>query len=62
MDDPEGVLEGSGKQLRHIKIKSQAELGSPVIRDYLQRAAPDGAVRSRTLKTKIYPSRRTPEA
>src|SRR5215468_5769974 len=23
MDDPEAVLEGSGKQLRHIKIKSQ---------------------------------------
>jgi hypothetical protein len=62
MDDPDGVLEGSGKQLRHIKIKSQADLGSPVIRDYLHRAAPDGAVRSRTVETKIYPSRRTPEA
>ena len=24
MDDPEGVLEGSGKQLRHIKIMSMA--------------------------------------
>jgi hypothetical protein len=61
MDDPEGMLEGSGKQLRHIGIKSQADLGSPVIRDYIRRAAPDGAVRSKTLKTKIYPSRRTPE-
>jgi len=60
MDDPEGVLEGSGKQFRHIKIKSQADLGTPVIRDYLRRAAPDGSVRSKTLKTKIYPSRRTP--
>jgi hypothetical protein len=61
MDDPEGVFEGSGKQMRHIKIKSQADLGSPVIRDYLRRAAPDGSVRSATLRTKIYPSRRTPE-
>jgi len=61
MDDPEGVLEGSGKQLRHIKIRSQADLGTPVIRHYLHRAAPDGAVRSKTLKTKIYPSRRTPK-
>src|SRR5687767_1545298 len=61
MDDPDGVLEGAGKQLRHIKIKSQAELGTPVIRDYLRRAAPDGSVRSKVLKTKIYPSRRTPE-
>ena len=62
MDDPEGVLEGGGKQLRHIKIKSQADLGTPVIRDYLRRATPVGSVRSNTLKTKIYPSRRTPEA
>jgi hypothetical protein len=61
MDDPEGVLEGSGKQLRHIKIRSQADLGTPVVRDYLRRAAPDGSVRSKTLETKIYPSRRTPE-
>ena len=62
MDDPEGVLEGGGKQLRHIKIKSQADLGTPVIRDYLRRATPVGSVRSNTLKTKIHPSRRTPEA
>jgi hypothetical protein len=62
MDDPEGVLEGSGKQLRHIKIKSPTDLGTPLIRDYLRRAAPEGAVRSKTLKTKIYPSRRTPAA
>jgi hypothetical protein len=61
MEDPEGVLEGVGKQMRHIQIKSPADLGSPVIRDYLLRAIPEGAVRSKTLKTKIYPSRRTPE-
>jgi hypothetical protein len=60
MDDPEGVLECGGKQLRHIKIKSRADLGTPLIRDYLGRAVPEGAVRSRTLKTKVYPSRRTP--
>jgi len=60
MDDPEGILEGSGKRLRHIKIKSQADLGTPVIHDYLRRAAPEGSVRSKTLKTKIYPTRRTP--
>jgi hypothetical protein len=61
MDDPEGVLKGSGKQLRHMKIRSQADLGTPIIRDYLRRAAPEGSVRSKTLRTKIYPSRRTPE-
>ena len=62
MDDPAGVLEGSGKQLRHIKITSEADLGTPILRDYLQRAAPEGSRRSKTLKTKIYPSKRTDPA
>lgn len=62
MDDPDGVLKGDGKQMRHIQIKSRADLGTPVVRDYLLRAIPEGAVRSKTVKTKIYPSRRTPGA
>lgn len=61
MVDPDGMLEGSGKQLRHIRIRSIADLGTPIIGDYLRRAAPEGAVRSKTVKTKIYPSRRTPD-
>jgi len=60
MADPQGILEGSGKQMRHIKIHSQEALGTPVIRDYLRRAAPEGSLPSKTLRTKIYPSRRTP--
>ena len=60
MADPAGVLEGKGKQMRHITIKSPADLGTPVISDYLRRAAPPGAVPSKTLATKIYPSKRTP--
>jgi hypothetical protein len=32
-----------------------------VIRDSPRRAAPEGSVRSKTLKTKVYPSRRTLE-
>jgi len=62
MDDPERVLEGSGKRLRHIKIRSQADLGAPFIRDYLQRAVPEGSTPSKTVRTKICPSRRTAEA
>jgi hypothetical protein len=60
MQDPQGILEGEGKQMRHIKILTGEELGTPVIRDYLLRAVPDGAARSKKLQTKIYPSRRTP--
>lgn len=59
LDDPEGILEGSGKQMRYIKIKSKTDLGNPVLRDYLLRAAPESAARSKVVKTKIYPSRRT---
>jgi hypothetical protein len=58
MDDPEGVLEGDGKQMRHIRITSRADLGNPIVRDYLCRAAPDDSARSRTLTTKVYLSRR----
>lgn len=60
MENPEGVLQGSGKQMRHIKIKSQADLGTPIVRDYLRQAIPAEGVSSKLLKTKIYPSRRTP--
>lgn len=60
MDDPDGLLKGDGKQMRHIQIKAPADLGTPVVRDYLRRAVPEGAVRAKTVKTKIYPSRRTP--
>ncbi len=60
LDDPEGVLLGDGKQMRHVQIKSSADLGNPVIRDLLLRAVPEGAARSKTLATKIHPSKRHP--
>ena len=37
--DPQGILEGDGKQMRHIKIKSMEDLMNPAIRAYLQEAA-----------------------
>lgn len=36
--DPEGILEGSGNQIRHISIKTAADLLRPEIRSYLRRA------------------------
>jgi hypothetical protein len=38
MADPENIFEGTGKQIRHIKIRSQEDLARPEIRSYLQRA------------------------
>jgi hypothetical protein len=37
--DPQGILEGTGKQMRHIKIRSMEDLLHPAIRAYLQEAS-----------------------
>jgi len=36
--DPQGILLGAGKQMRHIKISNMSELYRPAIRTYLQEA------------------------
>jgi hypothetical protein len=36
LPDPAGLLEGTGKNLRHIKVKSTEDLGQPALRDLLQ--------------------------
>ena len=36
--DPSGILEGTGKQIRHIKIRSQSDLERPELRGYVRRA------------------------
>lgn len=40
LPDPNGLLEGSGKMLRHVKLRSQAELDerTPALRALLQAA------------------------
>jgi hypothetical protein len=38
LPDPEGLLEGSGKLMRHIKIKSKDDLQNPAVRAILQKA------------------------
>lgn len=38
LDDPKGILEGSGKHIRHITIKTTADLARPEIRAYVRRA------------------------
>jgi hypothetical protein len=38
LPDPSGILEGSGKQIRHIKVRTQSDLERPEIRAYIRRA------------------------
>jgi hypothetical protein len=48
LPDPNGVLEGEGKTMRHIKFKSLRDVERPFVRRYLQAAieqvAPVGAI------------------
>ena len=38
LGDPHRILEGTGKQMRHIKIRNMSDLERPAIRAYLQKA------------------------
>ena len=39
LDDPDGLLEGPGKLLRHIKIRSEADIARPALRALLEEAS-----------------------
>ena len=39
LDDPENLMEGTGKALRHIKISEMAELENPAVRDLVTAAS-----------------------
>src|ERR1700682_2881436 len=43
MPDPNRVLEGDGKTMRHIKFKSRRDLDRPFVRRYIQAAMEDAA-------------------
>ena len=67
--DPEGLLKGSGKAIRHITIKSVADLARPEIRTYLRRAREQAAAESSastrmkevvSVVKAIYPKKRRP--
>ena len=38
LDDPKGILQGNGNQIRHIKIKSVEDIKRPELRAYIRRA------------------------
>jgi hypothetical protein len=35
LDDPQGLLEGTGKKLRHVKVRDTAEVHRPALRDLI---------------------------
>jgi hypothetical protein len=38
LDDPKGILEGQGNRIRHIKMKTPADIARSEIRSYIRRA------------------------
>ncbi len=42
LSDPDGLLEGTGKKLRHVNIRSAAELKSPKLIRLMRRAVAHG--------------------
>jgi len=44
LDDPKGLLEGTGKSLRHIKIRSKDELNNKEVQDLIKAAVKERQV------------------
>ena len=52
LDDPKGILQGSGNRIRHISIKSESDLARPEIRAYIRRAKKKARSEARKLGEK----------
>ena len=51
LDDPAGVLQGSGKGMRHITVKKLSDLDRPEIREYLRQAGKHAGLKRRRHRT-----------
>jgi hypothetical protein len=70
LDDPQGMLQGSGRWIRHIRIADPLDLEKPMVRGFVRAAAgraerPDPQVGKRANTTRsvvraVYPKRRRP--
>ena len=49
LDDPKGILQGNGNQIRHITIKSVEDIKRPGLRAYIRRARKKAFADSRKL-------------
>jgi len=53
LDDPKGILQGNGNQIRHISIKTIADLKRPEIRAYIRRAKKKALADAKKLGEKL---------
>ena len=52
LSDPEGLLEGTGKKLRHVNLHDAAELKRPALRRLMKRAVAHGKKEGKSEKSK----------
>ena len=58
LDDPKGILQGAGNRIRHITIKTPADLKRPEVRSYIRRARKKAIVEARKIGE---PARQKPD-
>ena len=51
LDDPAGVLQGTGKAMRHITVKKLSDLDRPEIRPYLRQARKNAGLKRQRHRT-----------
>lgn len=55
LDDPKGILEGTGNRIRHIKIRKPEDLERPELRAYIRRARKKALTEARKLGERPVP-------
>ena len=67
LDDPEGLLQGSGRWIRHVRMRMPADIGRPEVRAFVRAAVarakrPEGAMEQagKSVVRAVYPKRRRP--
>ena len=69
LEDPEGLLQGSGRWVRHIRIAEPADLAKPAIRRFVRAAIArakrpasreSGGVKGKSVVRAIYAKKRRP--
>ena len=65
LPDPRGILQGAGRQVRHIRIAGIADLERPHVRKFVKAAAarairPEKAISPSSVVRAVYPQRRRP--
>ena len=68
LNDPDGILQGSGRQVRHIRISEPADLRKPAVRSFVRAAIaharrPEGntAAAGTSVVRAVYAKRRRPQ-